>query len=478
MLAQLKRRPFLLVIASILALTLLYVVITTQVAVIVITVFAGMSLVTASLEYSWRTYARRTPEAQAMVHFPAPQARHLDQRKSFSLIVPAYHEAGVIGKTLSILATQSYDNYEILVSLRSDDPDTIADAKAVETRHPDKIRVFVNEFTAKNDNKSTQMNAVLGYARGEFTAPIDAEDIVAQQLLAHVDQLIHETQSDVIQCGVQLTNLDLSHGDEPWLQKLKQYIGGGWFAVHNVMEYYFWFSSRMFFQVESGFVPLGGNTVFIRTEILREIGGWDVRRLAEDCAIGTYISVHCDAKFVAAYSARLATQEHTPPHIFGGGGLFRQRVRWDQGFWQVLNDREWLKLPTIRQRVMALYILAMPLIQAINGVMLPISVAVALFVKAPVPLVMVLFTPFVPLVLIMVIQLIALREFSKEFGIPAQLRHYVSLVVGFFPYQVLLGMAAVVGVTREARGIYSWTKTARSQVHHQQIHVPAVATDT
>ena len=52
---------------------------------------------------------------------------------------------------------------------------------------------------------------------------------------------------------------------------------GKWFQVHNVLEYFFWFTSRMAFHAEEGFVPLGGNTVFIKRDLLEAAGG---RRLA------------------------------------------------------------------------------------------------------------------------------------------------------------------------------------------------------
>ena len=39
-----------------------------------------------------------------------------------------------------------------------------------------------------------------------------------------------------------------------------------------------------------GFIPLGGNTVFVRTELLRDVGGWDGDCLAEDCELGVRLS--------------------------------------------------------------------------------------------------------------------------------------------------------------------------------------------
>jgi cellulose synthase/poly-beta-1,6-N-acetylglucosamine synthase-like glycosyltransferase len=447
---------------------------------LVLVTLAVMSTFQAAMEYRWRNYTSRTPDAKEATRFPAPRQpvdgnTPLDLT-TFSVIVPAYHEASVIAHSLEVLVSSSYprDRFEILATLRDDDPETYAEAQRIADLYPDIIRVFTNTF-GPDDNKSTQMNAVLEYAKGEYITPMDAESIAAPDLLSHVDALIHETNADVVQGGVQLTNFDTKH-DGSWFDRLRQYIVSGWFAVHNVLEYRFWFSSRMFYQQKLNFVPLGGNTVFIRKALLEQAGNWDDTKLTEDAALGVVLSTNFNAKIVAAYTPELTTREHTPPRVFKKGGMFWQRVRWDQGFLQVLiqiiKTGQWKLLPTVRQRLMAFYILLTPLLQALSGVMMPLALVAVLFLKAPLPLTMLLFVPFVPLTLTLLTQVLELREFSREFGIPAKPRHYLSLILGFFPYQFLLGMAAIVGVIREVRGINTWSKTARNEAFHRQQSVP------
>ena len=48
-----------------------------------------------------------------------------------------------------------------------------------------------------------------------------------------------------------------------------------WFSLRNCLEYFIWFSSPTAHPREAGFIPLGGNTVFVRRTLLREVGGWD-----------------------------------------------------------------------------------------------------------------------------------------------------------------------------------------------------------
>lgn len=430
-------------------------------------VVAGMLVVVAvsstmlgATEYSWRTYSAR-PGARDAMRFP-PVREVGGNRIGFTLIVPAYHEEDVIGHTLETLARQRYPRelFQVLVTLRDDDLGTILAAEGVARRHPDLIAVHVGRFGGL-DNKSTQMNAVLPYVRGAYVSPIDAEDVVALDLLQHVDAAIERTGADVVQGGVQLTNLD-NEVDGNWWQRLWHYATSGWFAVHNVMEYRFWFSSRMGYQAELQFVPLGGNTVFVRTELMRRIGGWNDQVLTEDAELGVKLSTEYDAKIVVAYDSELATREHTPPRIWGRGGLFRQRIRWDQGFVQVLGLGRWRRLATVTRRLMALYILGTPMLQAVNAVALPVALVTAAFVKVPELVAVLLFAPFIPMLLTVSLQLLELADFGRDFGATVRLRHYLSLVVGYAPYQLILGAAAVTAVVRELRGERSWSKTARS----------------
>ena len=233
-----------------------------------------------------------------------------------------------------------------------DDPETRSVAEQAAARHPDRIRVLVDASQPKNKPKA--LNTALAACTGTVTAVFDAEDEVHPELLRHVDARFCDTGADVVQGGVQLMNYHSS-----------------WYSLRNVLEYYFWFRSRLHFHAQQRFIPLGGNTVFIRTDRLREVGGWDPECLAEDCEIGVRLSSR-GAKVAVAYDPDLVTREKTPGSV---RELFKQRTRWNQGFLQVLRKGEWRRLPTVRQRLLARYTLAMPFLQAFTGVLIAVSLA-------------------------------------------------------------------------------------------------------
>src|SRR5450756_1149925 len=268
----------------------------------------GFNLVVAGTEARWRLYGWRTPDAKEKIAWPAP-VQPGKERLTFSLIVPVRDEAAVIGETLRGLMRQSHPGVHVIVSLCDDDKDTIAEVRAViEERVPDgRLGMVIGQYA--KPSKALQLNRALSLCAGDIVGVIDAEDDVAGDLLSHAEALFLESGADVVQGGVQLMNI----GTGP----------GKWFQVHNVLEYFFWFTSRMAFHAQEGFVPLGGNTVFIKRDLLEAAGGWP-HSLTEDCALGVKLCTQFGAKVATAYSAELTTKEEAP---LGGRVDRRGRLR-------------------------------------------------------------------------------------------------------------------------------------------------------
>src|SRR5260370_11094368 len=105
----------------------------------------------------------------------------------------------------------------------------------------------------------------------------------------------------------------------------------------------------MHFFARIGMIPLGGNTVFVRRDLLEHLGGWDERCLTEDADLGMRLSL-AHARVRILYDVEHVTREQAPHNI---EQFVRQRTRWNQGFIQILVKREWLTLPQLAQRLLA-----------------------------------------------------------------------------------------------------------------------------
>jgi cellulose synthase/poly-beta-1,6-N-acetylglucosamine synthase-like glycosyltransferase len=361
---------------------------------------------------------------------------------SFSLIVPARHEQAVLAATLAKLRHMAHPDFEILVVVGHDDPETEQVARDVEASSGGSVRVLVDSSVPKNKPKA--LNLALESCRGEVVGVFDAEDDVDVRLLRVVDSAFRRQNAHAVQGGVQLIDFRSS-----------------WYSMRNCLEYFFWFRSRLHLHARHDFIPLGGNTVFVRTDLLRAVGGWDAECLAEDCELGVRLSA-LGARIAVAYDPHLVTREETPHRMVD---LVKQRTRWNQGFLQVLHKGLWRELPTRRQRMLARFTLSQPFLQAFAGVAIPVSIGLALFVRVPVALALFTFLPALPTVAMAAFEAVGLREFCRAYYIRSRWTDYVILIVGAPFYQVLLGIAAVRAVLREARGQRGWEKTSHSGAH-------------
>lgn len=386
----------------------------------------------------WMLHAWRTPDSLAGSRL---EADGREAAYSFSLIVPARHEEAVLETTLSRLISSDHPDYEVLVVVGADDPGTREVAERMADRHPERIRVVVDTSWPKSKPKA--LNLALRYCSATITGVFDAEDDVHPALLRRVDQCFQATDADIVQAGVQLMN-----------------FRSRWFSVHNVLEYYFWFRSRLHVHARQRFIPLGGNTVFIRTSILRAVGGW-VDCLAEDCEIGVRLSA-LGAQTAVFYEPELVTREECPPTL---RSFIRQRTRWNQGYLQTLGRGYWRRLPP-RQRALGAYILASPYFMALAWLMIPAAIWTAVAVKAPIVITLLSFLPLLPMLSMLVAESAGLAEFCRMYGERRpSVRDYGRLVFGLLFYQAALALAAGRAVVREVRGSRGWEKTAHLGLH-------------
>jgi cellulose synthase/poly-beta-1,6-N-acetylglucosamine synthase-like glycosyltransferase len=438
-----SRRARRLILAMLVILSVIAFIVWTsvQVATFLYLFYTGLSLalgVVGVTSLVWMLHAWRTPESfvQSTLFGDDRKPAH-----SFSLIVPARHEESVLETTLARLMLNEHPDFEVIVVVGDDDPATREVAERAADRHPELIKVIVDASYPKNKPKA--LNAALPHCSGAVTGVFDAEDIVHPALLQRVDQCFQRTGADVVQAGVQLMNFRSS-----------------WLTVHNVLEYYFWFRSRLHRHARQRFIPLGGNTVFIRTQILRAVGGWDSDCLAEDCELGVRLSAF-GARTAVFYEPELVTREECPPTL---GAFVRQRTRWNQGYLQTLSKGYWRRLP-LRQRALGFFILAMPFAMAVAWLLIPVAIGTAIFLKMPVEITLISFAPMFPLLCILAADAVGLAEFCRAYGERSSLREWTRLVLGLPVYQAVLTFGAARAVVRQARGVQAWEKTAHLGLH-------------
>lgn len=419
---------------------------------------AGIALFAqASLEVWRMIYSYRNPEAVDQLRFPLPSAD--GPQEKIAIIVPARHESAVLAGTLRQLARQTHPNVQIISVMCDDDYDTLRVAYDVAATDP---RISVVEYPllpGVKPSKPKQLNYVLRQIKDQgFTVIgiVDAEDTVHPELLLRIDAAFRDPEVGIVQGGVQLMNHHSS-----------------WYSLHNVLEYYRWFNSAMAFQSDIGFMPLGGNTIFVRHNLLQKTNGWP-ETLTEDCSLGVLVSSRfrnsdVPTKTAVYYEPWLATREETPDSL---KGLFKQRVRWNQGFFHEWRKGVWHELPSLRQRLLAGYVLLGPVLLAAISVFMLASLAAVIFLNAPVGLVLLMYLPLIPVILLAILNAVFLYDFGKAFERKVSLKQYAVLFATQIAYQVVLNAAAFWSVVRELRGDQSWYKTPHSGLHRDPVAQP------
>jgi cellulose synthase/poly-beta-1,6-N-acetylglucosamine synthase-like glycosyltransferase len=162
-----------------------------------------------------------------------------------------------------------------------------------------------------------------------------------------------------------------------------------------------------------------------------------------------------------AYDSRLVTREETPGSL---QALVRQRTRWNQGYLQVLRKTDWRGLPRSR-RVLAVYTLGSPFIQAVAFTIVPVSVVTIAVLALPVGLALLSFVPLIPILTTLGVEIVGLGDFCREYGYRRSPADVIRLLVSAIPYQLVLGWAAARAVIREARGVSNWEKTDHAGAH-------------
>lgn len=406
----------------------------------------------ATMTLWWMLHAWRSPAVFESIR----QGVRGQPVLSFSLIVPCREESQeVMEETVRRLLAQDHPDFEVIISLGHDDLPTIAAARAIAERHAAQVRISINHEATKN--KPVQLNSSLLECSKDVVGIIDAESLTAPGLLRRIDSTFQSENADIVQGAVHLVNLR-SH----------------WFSLRNCLEYRIWFRSRLHGHANRGFVPLGGNTVFIWRHLLNEVGGWDTGCLAEDAEIGVRLSV-MEKVTVCLYEADIVTQEETPESMTQ---FIKQRTRWSLGFMQVMAKGEWRKLPTRWERARAVLLLGQQYTVAFSGLVLPLAVLSAVLGNLPVLVVLLAFLPLIPSILTLCFEILILVEFGHDIGVPIKIRDCVWLVFCTPLYQLMLAYSSLRAAVKYYQGNFVWEKTNHAGAHLDlPVRQPAVLTE-
>ncbi|MFC1402545.1 MULTISPECIES: glycosyltransferase [Streptacidiphilus] len=232
----------------------------------------------------------------------------------FTVLVPVYREAGIVGQLLLNLGELDWPRakLEVLVLLEEDDSETVAAARAAQPPAWMKL-VVVPQCEPRTKPKAC--NVGLFFARGDYLVIYDAED-----------------QPDPDQLKKAHLAFTRADGDTVCVQAALNY----WNAEENALtrmftlEYSFWFDYMLPGLDDLRLpIPLGGTSNHFRTDALRRLGGWDPFNVTEDADLGVRAAAEgWRVSVVGSTTYEEANRAY--------GNWIRQRSRWVKGYLQTL----------------------------------------------------------------------------------------------------------------------------------------------
>jgi len=228
-----------------------------------------------------------------------------------SVFIPAHNEEVVIGQTLQAMSQLYYpkDKIEIIVINDNSSDRTGEIAQSYANKYPF-IRVLETKPPNKGKGKSSALNEALANSSGEMIVVYDADNTPEKMSVWHlVMGLMNDPKSAAMVGKFRVVN-----AKETWLTRFIniETICFQWMAQGGRWK---WFKVA----------TIPGTNFAIRRSIIEELGGWDVKALAEDTELT--IRVYNLGYHIRFFPAAI-TWEQEPETL---KVWWNQRTRWARG---------------------------------------------------------------------------------------------------------------------------------------------------
>jgi len=235
-----------------------------------------------------------------------------DELPVYTVLVPLFKEANVVGDLIENLRRLDYpqERLEILLLMEEEDLETIEAAKAADP--PDTVR-FVLIPSGLPQTKPRACNVGLFFARGDYLVIYDAEDRPDPGQLRDAVAAFRAGPESLVCLQARLNYFN---ANQNLLTRM------------FTLEYSYWFDCMLPGLERLGLpIPLGGTSNHFDTARLRSLGGWDAFNVTEDADLGVRASVRGYTVGVIDSTTYEEACSELRPWI-------RQRTRWIKGYMQ------------------------------------------------------------------------------------------------------------------------------------------------
>lgn len=235
-----------------------------------------------------------------------------DELPTYTVLVPVFREANIVHQLVGNLGRLDYPVHrlEVLILVEEEDDETLRAIEASDT--PSHFTVVIVP-KGRPQTKPRACNVGLSMATGEYLVIYDAEDAPEPLQLKKVVIAFRNAGEGT---AVMQASLNYFNAHENALTRM------------FTLEYSYWFDYMLTgLDVDGLPIPLGGTSNHFRTEVLRELGGWDPFNVTEDADLG----IRASALGHQVGIVDSVTMEEANTSI---PNFIRQRSRWIKGYMQ------------------------------------------------------------------------------------------------------------------------------------------------
>lgn len=270
---------------------------------------------------------RASVSDSAILRFTPEEIKKRDQEGEwpvFSILVPMYREPETLHQMVEALTRMDYpaDKKDIQFLLEEDDDLTLNEARKISFPQGFRVTKIPESFPR---TKPKACNIGLQLAKGKYLVIYDAEDLPEEDQLKKAVMAFEKSPEKVVCIQSRLNYYNST-----------QNLLTRWFTA----EYSAWFDLQLpGLAALRAVIPLGGTSNHFKTDILRELMGWDAYNVTEDCDLGVRIGR-------AGYATRMLETTTWEEACSVLPYWIKQRTRWQKGYIQTwfVHMRNPLKL--------------------------------------------------------------------------------------------------------------------------------------
>lgn len=230
-----------------------------------------------------------------------------------SIMVPAHNEAKVITKTVESLLALSYphDRYEIIVINDNSSDNSSVLLGNLQAKYPGRNLIILNtDNVIGGKGKSNALNLGFKLSKGELIAIYDADNTPEKTALTYlVSEITNDATLGAVIGKFRTRNRDAS--------LLTRFINVETLSFQWMAQAGRWKLFKL--------CTIPGTNFIVRRSIIEQMGGWDVKAIAEDTEISFRIYL---MGYKIKFQPKSVTWEQEPQTV---KVWFKQRTRWAKG---------------------------------------------------------------------------------------------------------------------------------------------------